>query len=321
MATMTHDRRAVRLGPGIGLAVISASSFGLSGPLGRGLMEAGWSSAAAVAVRVLLAGLVLLPAALVQLRGDWGLVRRNLPLVTAYGLVAVAGCQLAYFNAVARMDVGVALLVEYTAPVAVVVWLWLRHGQRPGRLTVLGAVLALGGLVLVLDLLSGADVDAAGVLWALGAMVGAAVYFVLSARDQDGLPGTALAAGSLLLGGVVLLVAGALGAVPLRATTRDVAFDGFTVSWWVPVVVLGVVTAALGYVTGIAATRRLGSRLASFVALTEVLMALVFAWLLLAQAPRPVQLAGGVLTLLGVVAVRLGERATQTTDDSHVKTA
>ncbi|WP_309115450.1 DMT family transporter [Saccharothrix sp.] len=320
MATMTHDRRAARLGPGIGLAVLSASSFGLSGPLGRGLMEAGWSSAAAVSARVLIAGLVLLPAAVARLRGDWGLLRRNLPLVTAYGLVAVAGCQLAYFNAVARMDVGVALLVEYTAPVAVVVWLWLRHGQRPGRLTVLGAVLALAGLVLVLDLLSGADVDAAGVLWALGAMVGAAVYFVLSARDQDGLPGTALAAGGLLLGGVALLVAGALGAVPLRATTRDVAFDGFTVSWWVPVVVLGVVTAALGYVTGIAATRRLGSRLASFVALTEVLMALVFAWLLLAQAPRPVQLAGGVLTLLGVVTVRLGERTTQTTDDSHVKT-
>ncbi|MFI9815184.1 EamA family transporter [Saccharothrix variisporea] len=308
MATMTDDTRVARLGPGIGLAVLSASSFGLSGPLGRGLMEAGWSSAAAVAVRVLLAGVVLLPAALVQLRGDWGLVRRNLPLVTAYGLVAVAGCQLAYFNAVARMDVGVALLVEYTAPVAVVVWLWLRHGQRPGRLTVLGAVLALAGLVLVLDLLSGADVDAAGVLWALGAMVGAAVYFVLSARDQDGLPGTALASGGLLLGGAALLLAGVVGVVPLTATTEPVAFHGFSVPWWLPVVVLGVVTAALGYVTGIAATRRLGSRLASFVALTEVLMALVFAWLLLAQAPRPVQLVGGVLTLLGVVTVRLGER-------------
>ncbi|MEJ2858403.1 MULTISPECIES: EamA family transporter [unclassified Saccharothrix] len=308
MATMTDDTRVVRLGPGIGLAVLSASSFGLSGPLGRGLMEAGWSSAAAVAVRVLLAGVVLLPAALVQLRGNWGLVRRNLSLLTAYGLVAVAGCQLAYFNAVARMDVGVALLVEYTAPVAVVVWLWLRHGQRPGRLTVLGAVLALAGLVLVLDLLSGADVDAAGVLWALGAMVGAAVYFVLNARDQDGLPGTALASGGLLLGGAALLVAGALGVVPLTATTEPVAFNGFSVPWWVPVVVLGVVTAALGYVTGIAATRRLGSRLASFVALTEVLMALIFAWLLLAQAPRLVQLVGGILTLLGVVTVRLGER-------------
>lgn len=309
MATMTHDSRVNgRLGAGLGLALVSASSFGLSGPLGRGLMEAGWSSAAAVAARVLLAALVLVPAALVQLRGKRHLLRRNAPVVVAYGLVAVAGCQLAYFNAVARMDVGVALLVEYTAPVAVVLWLWLRHRQRPSRLTAVGAVLAVLGLLLVLDLLSGAAANVPGILWALGAMVGAAVYFVLSAREEDGLPGTALAAGGLLLGGLALLLAGVVGLVPLAATTRPVAFDGFTAPWWAPVLLLGVVTAALGYVTGIAATRRLGARLASFVALTEVLMALVFAWLLLGQQPRPVQLLGGVLTLLGVVVVRLGER-------------
>jgi len=69
------------------------------------------------------------------------------------------------------------------------------------------------------------------------------------------------------------------------------------------------VTAALAYVTGIAATRRLGSRLASFVALTEVLAALGFAWILLGQAPRPVQLLGGALVLLGVVIVKSGERS------------
>ena len=50
------------------------------------------------------------------------------------------------------MQVGPALLIEYTAPAAVVVWLWLRHGQRPGRLTLAGAALAAVGLVLVLDL-------------------------------------------------------------------------------------------------------------------------------------------------------------------------
>ncbi|MGM1058325.1 EamA family transporter [Saccharothrix sp. Mg75] len=307
MSIVTHDKTAGRVTSGLGLAAVSASAFGLSGPLGRGLMEAGWTSAAAVAVRVLLAGVVLLPVAVVRLRGRWHLVRRNAGLLLGYGLVAVAACQLAFFNAVARMEVGVALLVEYTAPVAVVGWLWLRHGQRPGRLTVLGVVLAAGGLLLVLDLLSGAEVDAVGVLWALGAMVGAAVYFVLSAREDDALPGSALAAGGLLLGGLVLLLAGLVGFVPLGATTGPVSFDGVTVPWWLPVLGLGVVTAALGYVTGIAATRRLGSRLASFVALTEVLMTLVFAWLLLGEAPRPVQLLGGALTLLGVVVVRLGE--------------
>ncbi|XVS66576.1 EamA family transporter [Actinosynnema sp. CA-299493] len=307
MTTMTHDRPVIGLRAGLGLALLSASSFGLSGPLGRGLMDAGWSSAAAVAVRVLLAAAVLAPVAVVQLRGRWRLLRRTAPLITVYGLVAVAGCQLAFFNAVAHMEVGVALLVEYTAPVAVVGWLWLRQGQRPTRLTVLGGVLGLLGLLLVLDVVSGAHVSTVGVLWALGAMVGAAAYFVLNARDAEGLPGTVLAAGGLLVGGVVLVLAGAVGLVPFAVSAAPVVFDGFTAAWWLPVLVLGVVTAALAYVAGIAATRRLGSRLASFVALTEVVSALVFAWLLLGEAPGLVQLAGGVLILGGVVAVKLGE--------------
>jgi drug/metabolite transporter (DMT)-like permease len=91
------------------------------------------------------------------------------------------------------------------------------------------------------------------------------------------------------------------------SVTYDGVGGGFTVAWWVPVVALGVVTAAMGYGCGIAATRRLGARLASFVALSEVLAALVFAWLLLGQAPAAVQLAGGLLVVAGVVAVRRGE--------------
>ena len=309
---LTHDtprtsRVDTRLASGLGLAVLSASSFGLSGSLARGLMDAGWSSAAAVVVRILLAAAVLMPLALVQLRGRWLLLVRNLRLVAGYGLVAVAGCQLAYFNAVAHMQVGVALLIEYTAPVAVVGWLWLRRGQRPGRLTVLGVLLGAAGLVLVLDLISGAQASTTGILWALGAMVGAAVYFVLSSDEDNGLPPTVLAAAGLLVGGLTLLVAGAIGVLPLTASTRPVDFHAFTVPWWLPVLALGVVTAALAYGTGIAAARRLGSRLASFVALSEVLVALVAAWLLLGEVPRLIQVAGGVLILAGVVAVKLGE--------------
>ena len=310
MATLTHDTTTTRTGARTGwvFAVVSATAFGLSGPLGRGLMDAGWSAAAAVAIRVLIGGAVLAPVAVAQLRGRWDLVRRHLPLMAAYGAVPVAGCQLAYFTAVKHVPVGVALLIEYTAPVAVVGWLWLRHGQRPTRLTVAGAVLGVAGLLLVIDL-TGGTTSAVGVLWSFVAMVGAACYFVLSSRDTGGLPGTALAAGGLLAGGVFLLLAGVAGLVPLTASVAPVVFDGFTVAWWIPVAALGVLSAAVSYGCGIAAARRLGARLASFVALSEVLAALVFAGLLLGQAPAPVQLLGGALIVAGVVVVRRGEPA------------
>ena len=314
---MTHDDiepRSVatgsRLGAGLGFAVLSAMSFGLSGSFAKGLLDAGWSAGAAVAVLVTIAALVLAIPAAVSLRGRWSLLRRNLPLIMGYGLVAVAGCQLAYFNAVMHMQVGVALLIEYTAPVAVVGWLWLRHGQRPSLLTLAGAAVAAVGLVLVLDLISGADLSALGVFWALLAMVGAATYFVLSANEDNGLPPLVLAAGGLTLGAAALLLAGLAGVVEMSWSDSPVVYSGVTVAWWLPLLGLGVVTAAVAYVTGIAASRRLGSRLASFTALLEVLFALAFAWLLLDELPRAVQFLGGALILVGVVVVKLGERDT-----------
>lgn len=307
VSAMTNDGTSSRAAAGLVLAVASATSFGLSGALARGLLDTGWSAGATVGLRIAIAAAVLVVPGAMALRGRWHLVRDNAGLVLVYGLAAVAGAQLCYFYAVTYMQVSVALLLEYTAPVAVVVWLWLRHGHRPSALTLLGATIAAAGLVLVLDVVSGAELSTAGVLWALGAMVGAATYFVISADEDNGLPGISLAAGGLLVGGLVLLVAGATGVLPFHASTADAVYDGRAVAWWVPVVLLGLVTAAFSYVTGIAAGRRLGSRLASFVALGEVLAAVLWAWLLLGELPRPVQLAGGLLVLVGVVVVKLGE--------------
>lgn len=311
MATLTHDIGAVapsRAASGITFAVAGAASFAMSGPLAKGLIGAGWTAGSAVTARVLIAAAVLAVPAAVSLRGRWHLIRTNAVLIAVYGLVAVAACQLAYFNAVDRMQVGVALLIEFTCPVAVLAWMWWRHGQRPSRLTAIGAVLAIAGLVLVLDLTSGADVDVIGLAWAFGSMLCAAVYWILSADEDNGLPGIALAAGGMTFGGIALLLAGLLGVIPLAATSDDVELAGAMVTWWVPLLLLGAVTAGLAYVLSIEGSRRLGSRLGSFVGLAEAVFGVLFAWVLLSEAPRAIQLVGGTLILLGVVGVKLGER-------------
>jgi len=293
---------------GLVFAVVSASSFALSGALARGLTDVGWNPSAVVLARIAIAALVVAPIAARALRGRWGLLWRNWRVVLLYGAVPVAGTQVAYFSAVATMDVGPALLIEYTAPAAIVVWLWLRHGERPRALTVAGAGVAAVGLVLVLDLLSGADLALDGVLWALAAMLGAATYFVMSADTRSGVPPLALAGGGLVVGSLGLAVLGLVGALPMHATTTAPTYAGEPVPWWLPFIGLGVVTAAIAYTTGIAASRRLGSRLASFVALLEVVAAVIFAWLLLDQLPGMLQLVGGAFVVAGVIIVKLGER-------------
>ncbi|MFB4353995.1 EamA family transporter [Microbacterium sp. LS_15] len=309
MSPVTDDRSVAGVRLGLPLAIAAAFSFGMSGAWARGLIDAGWSPGAAVTVRVWVAALVLLIPAVLSLRGRWGALRKNAGMVAAYGLLAVAATQLCYFQAVAVMDVGIALLIEYTAPIAVILWLWLRRGEKPSRRSVIGAVIAFVGLVLMLDIVTGAEVNVPGILWALAAMVGAASYFLLSARADTGLPPIALAGGGLLLGAVGLTVAGAVGILPLAGRTDDITYRFGTVPWFVPVLAIGLIATALAYLLGIASTRMLGSRLASFVALSEVVAALLFGWLLLGQLPDLLQAMGGALVLVGVVIVKLGEPA------------
>lgn len=104
-----------------------------------------------------------------------------------------------------------------------------------------------------------------------------------------------------------LSLAALVGVLPFAWTTADVDYRFGAVPWFVPVLAIGVIATALAYVLGIVSTRMLGSRLASFVALAEVVAALLFGWLLLGQLPGPLQALGGVLVLAGVVVVKLGE--------------
>ena len=292
---------------GVWIALLSAATFGTSGALAKSLLSHGWTPAALVTVRVGGAAAILLVPAVVSMRGRWGELRQHAISVLSYGLAAVAGCQLAYFYAVTHLSVGVALLLEYLAPVLIVGLLWARHRQRPRALTIGGVVLALGGLLLVLDVLGGVRISAVGVMWGLLAALGLVVYFTIAARDENALPPLALAGGGLVVGSAALAVAGISGLVPMRFSTSNVELLGQQVAWWVPVVELMLVAAALAYVTGIVAARLLGTKVASFVSLTEVLFAVLFAWVFLGELPRPVQLLGGLLIVGGVVAVRTDE--------------
>ena len=298
-----------RRSAGVTVGLVSAMCFGTSGTFGSALIAAGWSPAGAVLGRVGIAALALTIPALITLRGRWALLRRSAGQMIMFGLVGVDACQVCYFNAIARMDVGIAILVEYMGIVLIVGWLWLRHGQRPRALTIGGVVAALGGLALMLDLSGSVAVSFAGVLWALAAAVAMAVYFFQSADGSGGLPPLVLTWGGMVVGAIVLAALGLTGLVPLRFAGGDVTLLGREVSWALPLLGLSLVAAAIAYVTGIAAARRLGAKFGSFVAMAEVLFAVAFAWILLHQEPATTQFLGGALILLGVIAVRLDEPA------------
>jgi drug/metabolite transporter (DMT)-like permease len=140
----------------------------------------------------------------------------------------------------------------------------------------------------------------------LGAAVGLAAYFVLSARIDADLPSVALASGGMAVGAVLLLALGATGVLHLHATFERVTFAGHQESWLVPVAGLSVIAAVVAFIAGIGAARVLGAALSSFVGLTEVLFAIAFAWFALGEVPTLMQAVGGVLIIAGIALVRAG---------------
>jgi drug/metabolite transporter (DMT)-like permease len=314
--TATTDARpaADHFRLGLVFAIGSALAFGLSGPLAKSLMEAGWSPTAAVTAR-LAAGAVAMAVFATAVRRDW--VRealRHWKTVLAYGVAPIAGAQLCYYNAVSHLSVGVALLLEYTAPVLVAGWLWATTRRRPSNLTLAGVALAVAGIMLVLDVFSGAHINVVGVAWGLAAAICAACYFVMSDRvsadagEEGSLNPVTLAAAGLIVGAIAVALLGVSGVMPLVFNANDTIVAGFTTSWLVPVIALALIPTAFAYTLGIMGIARLRPRFASLVGLSEVMFAVLAAWALLGEALTPAQAVGAAVVLGGLVLARQGDR-------------
>jgi drug/metabolite transporter (DMT)-like permease len=170
--------------------------------------------------------------------------------------------------------------------------------------------LAIAGIMLVLNVFSRAQINAVGVAWALAAAVCAACYFMMSdkvAADGSGLNPLTLATAGLVVGTAAVAALGATNVMPLTFTTHDAVVAGWTTSWVVPVIALALIPTAIAYTLGIMGIARLRPRFASMVGLSEVLFAVVAAWLMLGQAITFTQAVGGAVVLLGLALARQGE--------------
>jgi len=278
-------------------------AFSMSGTFVRPLFNAGWSPGAAVLWRVTCAALLLLPVGLWVMRGRLRVVLAEWRVILGFGTLAVATAQLMYFAAVSRMSVSIALLLEYMAPVLLVLLAWVRTRHAPSRLVTAGTLVSVLGLLCILDL-TGARLDALGVMFGFAAMIGAAAYFVLGARPSRLHP-LALPAFGLPVGAVVLGLATLVGALPYSAPLVDVALMGTPVPWWLPLGVVVLSGTLLAYTLGVTGISLMGERLSSFVSLSEVLFAALVAAFVLGEIPSPIQVLGGALIVTGVVLIRI----------------
>lgn len=292
----------------LGLAVLSAVSFGLSGPFGKALIDAGWSSNGALLVRVGGSAVVLLAILAATRPGVLAAIRRDGARMVLYGAFAIAGAQGSFFNAVRYLPVPIALLLEYTGPVLVIGWVWLVRRQPPSVRTLAGGALALVGLTMVVQVWTGGGLPWQGLAWGFSAAVCQSVYFLLpdvSASGDSDTPGTpplVLAGVGMAIGTAMIALLGAFDVLPVVISTdvTSVLLAGVNVGWVFTAAFLVLIPTVFAYLSGIIAIGHIGSARASLIGLLEVVTSAVAAWLLLGETPTAIQGIGGALILIGV---------------------
>ncbi|MFG2076760.1 EamA family transporter [Nonomuraea maritima] len=288
---------------GLALAFVSAWCFAFSGPMAKYLIAAGLAPIEAVWTRMAGAGLLMLAVLAVVRPRALRIPRSRLPFFGLYAIMAVAGVQALYFVAITRLPVGVALLLEFMAPVMVVAWVRLVRRVRLARAAYLGAVVAVVGLAIVVEAWQGMRLDALGLL--LGLLAGAccAGYFLMSDSFGDDVDPLGLIAWGMAGAAVVLM--------PF-ARPWDMRWEAFTVTATpaiggqpLPVLVayLGMVLVAtvVAYILGVNAVRRLSAAIGATVASLEVIAGAIVAWALVGETLGVFQIVGGLIVLTGAL--------------------
>lgn len=289
------------------LAIGSAASFALSGIFASALMGAGWTAGAAVTARIVFAALVLIVPTFLMLRGCWQLVRRAWGSLLLFGVLAVAGCQLAFFLAVQFIPPSLALLIEFMGPVMLMLWAWARTRIAPTVLTLIGAALAVLGLIAISGAIAGGGLHPLGIVFALIAAVGNAAYYAAGAKADHGIPPLPFVGLGLSIAAVILVIVSGTGLLPFAASIEPGVIAGTEFSPWVIIAGMVLISTVLAYVLGVAASRRLGATVASFTGYSEPLFGIIWTILLLAVVPTSIQWIGAALIIAGVATVKLGE--------------
>ena len=301
----TAETRTKVTNRGTLLVVLASFCFGTSGVLAKPAMDAGLSPQQVASVRIALAALVLLVVvglfrpALLRVR------RSDLRLLVGYGLVGVAGVQLLYFAAVSRIPIGIAMLLEFTAPVLVALWVrFVRRTILPARMWV-GTVLALAGLAMIAQVWQGLRLDVVGLLAGIGAALCAAAYFLLGEHGMTTLTPIGMVTWGMVAGAVAIAVIAPPWSLPADKLGAAADLGPWRLPVWTLLVACAVLSTAIAYLLSISALRHLPANVVSVLALCEPVVATTGAWLLLGQTLTVVQLAGAAVLLSGATLVQL----------------
>jgi drug/metabolite transporter (DMT)-like permease len=231
--------------------------------------------------------------------------REEIPLLLTYGVIGFACVNLGYFLGIERgLPLGLVLILEFTAPIWVVLWIKYFRKGFVARQMWLAIAMALGGLVLVAKVWDGFAFDFIGTMGALGSAIALTVYFLLGEKVTANRPPLGATIIGLGIAGAFWLVVLPIWDFPTEIFSMQMDVHGYLAGHDFPgwllllwVVVMGTIVPYFFVLSGLS---MLSASKSSVIGMVEPVLAAMFAWIWLGQSWDAIQLVGAVIVLIGI---------------------
>ena len=226
-----------------------------------------------------------------------------LPLVS-YGVLGIAMVQALYFLAISRMHVSIALLIEFTAPVWIVVYLRVIKRKHVPNQMWLALLLALSGLALIAQIWDGLTLDGIGVIAGFGASFMLAYYFLGGEALSENRDNQSITMWGFFFAGLAWCLVLPVWSFPFDVLTTSIslegALEGNSAPGWVLILYVVLVGTIFPYLCVMVGLRNLKASTTSAFGLLEPIFVGIIAWFWLAESWTVIQLAGGVVVIAGI---------------------
>jgi drug/metabolite transporter (DMT)-like permease len=291
----------------LGYAMVAAAAtlFAVNGSVSKVVLGSGLSSLELAQIRNTCAAILFLAFLLVVAPARLRVGRRELLFLVAFGLVGIALVQWLYFVAIENLPVGIALLIEFTAPLFVALFARFVYGEHVRRRIWVAVALCLTGLALVVELWSGVELSTVGITAAFGGALALTAYLLMAERERRHRDAASLSFYGFLFAALLWAVIQPLWSFPWDVLGDEVSLQGnlseSTVPVWSLVAFIVVIGTMVTFSLLTGSLRHISATRASIVATLEPVVATVVAWAWLGETFGPTQLVGGAVVIAGIL--------------------
>lgn len=281
-----------------------ALTFGFNGVIAKLVLGTGMSAWRLTEIRCLGAFTVFLLYVLSKGAKSLRTTKAELPSLLAFGFIGIAAVQVFYFVAIARLHVSIALIIEFTAPIWIALWLRFVKKKHVSQLMWLGLSLGFLGLMLVAQVWKGLTLNGIGVIAAFVDALALAGYFLIGEKLGKKKSSEVMMVWGLGIASIFFAIILPWWKFPFSLLTEKVDLSGrfagtFTPGWVLVlcVIIFGTVVPYFCVVTGL---KGLSASKASVIGMLEPIFAGIFAWWWLDESFNLIQLIGGFVVLVGI---------------------